>query len=109
MSNLDKRIPTLASAIKDDLVQYFKLPLFLLILIIISSIAVVIITQETRQLVDQKDKLAAQQDYLDVEWRNLILEENTLAEHSRIQDLVSQQLEMKLPEPTDEVVIELHE
>lgn len=107
MSSADKRIPTLASAILDDVILHFKLPLFLLLFIIASSIAVVIVTQETRQLVDQKDKLAAELDYLDVEWRNLILEENTLAEHSRIQDLVSQQLKMKLPDPKDEVVIEL--
>lgn len=107
MSNIDKRVPTLASAITDDLMQHFKQPFFLLLFIIASSTAVVIVTQETRLLVDQKDKLAAEQDYLDVEWRNLILEENTLAEHSRIQDLVSQQLKMKLPDPKDEVVIEL--
>lgn len=105
--NSDKRIPTLASAIKDDLRYHFKLPFFLLIFCVFSSVAVVVVTQETRQLVNQKETLAAEQDLLDVEWRNLLLEENTLAEHSRIQDLVSAQLGMKLPDPKDEVVVEL--
>jgi len=105
--SVESRVPSLASAIREDFVHHFKLPLLLLILIICSAISIVVVTQETRQLISQKDRLSIEQDRLDVEWRNLILEDNTLGENSRIKDLVTEQSKMGLPNPTDEVIVKL--
>ncbi|MDF5377593.1 cell division protein FtsL, partial [Vibrio parahaemolyticus] len=43
----------------------------------------------------------------DSEWRNLMLEETALAEHSRVQDLAKKELEMKRPDGDKEVVVTL--
>ncbi len=48
-----------------------------------------------------------ERDRLDSEWRNLILEETALAEHSRVQDLSNKELEMKRPDADKEVVVTL--
>ncbi|EEZ42511.1 putative cell division protein FtsL [Photobacterium damselae subsp. damselae CIP 102761] len=42
---------------------------------------------------------------MDIEWRNQLLEENALAEHSRIERLAEQELKMERPTTTNEVVI----
>ncbi|OJI53693.1 Cell division protein FtsL [Vibrio vulnificus] len=44
---------------------------------------------------------------MDNEWRNLMLEETALAEHSRVQEMAKKELEMKRPDGDKEVVINL--
>jgi cell division protein FtsL len=48
-----------------------------------------------------------EKDELDVEWRNLVLEQRALTEHNRIENLVEKQLEMYRPTADDEVVVKL--
>ena len=48
-----------------------------------------------------------ERERLDSEWRNLMLEETALAEHSRVQDLAKKELEMKRPDGDKEVVVTL--
>ena len=48
-----------------------------------------------------------QKDDLDVEWRNLVLEQRALTEHNRIENEVEKQLDMYRPTADQEVVVRL--
>ncbi|OAN16567.1 cell division protein FtsL [Photobacterium jeanii] len=88
-----------------DLLTIGRLPLLLLVLILASALAVVYITHQTRQLIVQQEQLLIERDQLDIEWRNQILEESSLAEHSRVERLAETQLDMKRPTSASEVVV----
>lgn len=77
----------------------------LLVAIFSTAMAVVINTHQTRESIMEKDLAHEERERLDNEWRNLILEENALAEHSRVQQIAIDELEMKRPEADKEVVI----
>lgn len=64
-------------------------------------------THETRLLVTKLDELSQSQDELLIEWRNLLIEEGTLDEHSRIRKIAVQKLNMVLPENKNDVLVEL--
>ncbi|MEC6815686.1 cell division protein FtsL [Photobacterium toruni] len=95
----------LASLIGRDLVTVGLVPLILAFTILISALSVVYITHESRQLIAQQEKLLMQRENYDVEWRNQILEENSLAEHSRIERLAETELKMQRPSVDNEIVI----
>ena len=95
----------LASLIGRDLVTVGLVPLILAFTILISALSVVYITHESRQLIAQQEKLLMQRETYDVEWRNQILEENSLAEHSRIERLAETELKMQRPSVDNEIVI----
>lgn len=97
----------LARVIGLDIFSIGRWQFVLLMFIFISAIGVVLVTHNTRQMIDQRENLLLEKDLLDGEWRNLILEENALAEHSRVQRLAMDELEMKRPEPDKEVIIKL--
>ncbi|VFP85911.1 cell division protein FtsL [Candidatus Erwinia haradaeae] len=61
-----------------DLMHNSKIEISLLVMILISAISVVCITYQTRLCVAQREQLFLQRNALDIEWRNLILEENSL-------------------------------
>ena len=81
------------------------MPLILAFAILISALSVVYVTHESRQLIAQQEKLLMQRENYDVEWRNQILEENSLAEHSRIERLAETELKMQRPSVDNEIVI----
>ena len=95
----------LASLLGRDLVTVGLVPLVLAFTILISALSVVYITHESRQLIAQQEKLLMQRETYDVEWRNQILEENSLAEHSRIERLAETELKMQRPSVDNEIVI----
>ncbi|OBU12599.1 cell division protein FtsL [Photobacterium aquimaris] len=95
----------LASLIGRDLVTVGLVPLILAFAILISALSVVYVTHESRQLIAQQEKLLMQRENYDVEWRNQILEENSLAEHSRIERLAETELKMQRPSVDNEIVI----
>ncbi|VFP79655.1 Cell division protein FtsL [Candidatus Erwinia haradaeae] len=64
-----------------DLMNYCKIPVFLLIAILISAFLVVVIAYQTRLNIAHREKLFLERQMLDTEWRNLILEENELINH----------------------------
>ncbi|MBP6121765.1 MULTISPECIES: cell division protein FtsL [Providencia] len=96
---------SLAKVIGRDLFRYGIIPLILLGAITISAIFVVTTAHETRLLTAAKDKLYEEKDSLDIEWRNLILEENALASHSRVERLSVEKLQMVHVEPSQENII----
>lgn len=99
--------PNLAKLIALDLLGAGRVPLIMLMLIFASAMGVVFTTHHTRQAVTEKDQALVERERLDNEWRNLLLEETALAEHSRVQDIAKGELEMKRPDSDKEVIINL--
>ncbi|PMH39791.1 cell division protein FtsL [Vibrio sp. 10N.286.49.B3] len=99
--------PNLAKLIAMDIVTVGRVPLLLLLCIFLSAMAVVFSTHHTRLAISESDQKLTERDSLDNEWRNLILEETALAEHSRVQSMARKELDMKRPDADKEVVISL--
>ncbi|CAH0527085.1 cell division protein FtsL [Vibrio hippocampi] len=97
----------LAKIIAKDLITVGKVPLAILVVIFISAMSVVFATHHTRQAINEKDVAQQERERLDDEWRNLLLEENALAEHSRVQAIADEELQMKRPDADKEVVVNL--
>ena len=104
---MNKPVPNLAKLIVLDLVTIGRIPLLVLALIFASAMAVVFTTHHTRQAISEKDSALQERERLDNEWRNLLLEETALAEHSRVQEIAKDELQMKRPDADKEVVIDL--
>ncbi|MFD1006943.1 MULTISPECIES: cell division protein FtsL [Oceanisphaera] len=94
----------LAKEIGQDLLRY-KWHLLLTLFTVSSALAVIVITQGTRQFTSEYNELMAEQDRLDIEWRHLLLEQNTLMEHSRIEALARENLGMQRPAPSQEKLV----
>ena len=80
------------------------LPIALIIAVFISAIAVVQLKHENQMLTSQLDKLRHEQQRLDLEWAQLQLEQATLAQHGRVDQLARNQFGMV--EPTQSVIVE---
>ncbi|NLJ91955.1 MAG: cell division protein FtsL [Aeromonadales bacterium] len=94
----------LAKEIGLDLLRH-KWQILLALVVIGSALLVIVVTQGTRQLTSEYNELMAEQDRLDIEWRHLLLEQNTLMEHSRIEALARDNLDMQRPAPADEKLV----
>ncbi|MFC3024308.1 cell division protein FtsL [Vibrio zhugei] len=99
--------PKLAKMILIDLLTVGRIPLILMVLIFASAMGVVLTTHDTRQSVSRLSQVQSERFDLDNEWRNLIIEETALAEHSRVQEIAEEQLHMQRPDADKEVVIKL--
>lgn len=97
---------SLAGSILQDISKY-KLTLGLLLLNVVVAIAVVHWAQLNRQMVIQQDVLLQQRDDIDLRWRHLLLEQRALAEHSRVERLARERLNMERPSTDAEVVVTL--
>lgn len=104
---MGKPAPNLAKLIALDLLSVGRVPLILLVLIFSSAMGVVFTTHHTRQAITEKDQALVERERLDNEWRNLLIEETALAEHSRVQAVAKKELEMKRPDSDKEVIINL--
>jgi len=96
---------SLPAVIGGDLLRHGKLPVILLIAVLVTSIMVVITTQKTRLLTAQREQMVLEKDSLDIEWRNLILEENALGDHSRVERLAVEKLHMQHVDPSQERIV----
>lgn len=79
----------------------------MLFLVIISAFSVIYFTHLNRQTTSRIEVLLTERDALENEWRNLILEQNSLAEHSAIESQAQKQLNMTRPDANSEVIIKL--
>ncbi|CAM2780351.1 MULTISPECIES: cell division protein FtsL [Vibrio] len=104
---MSKAKSNLAKLIVVDLLTVGRMPLLVLILIFASAMGVVFTTHHTRQAITEKDQALQERERLDNEWRNLLIEETALAEHSRVQEIAKDELQMKRPDSDKEVVIDL--
>ncbi|CAB5684227.1 cell division protein FtsL [Aeromonas dhakensis] len=94
----------LAREILGDLWRH-KLQVVLAISVLITAFAVILVTNMTRGLTAKQNDLMAEEDRLNIEWRHLLLEQGTLAEHSRVASLAMDKLQMARPLVTTEKVI----
>ena len=86
----------LPGVIGDDLLRFGKLPLCLFICTT---------AHHTRLLTAQREQLVLERDALDIEWRNLILEENALGDHSRVERIATEKLQMQHVDPSQENIV----
>ncbi|MCL1059773.1 cell division protein FtsL [Shewanella sp. Choline-02u-19] len=75
------------------------------LLVMLNAIAVVYTSYEGRQYISQWELLLQERDRLDIEWRNLLLEEQSRSEHSRVTRMATKELNMRRPLPKEEVVV----
>jgi len=78
-----------------------------LILVVLSAFSVIYFTHLNRQSTSALEVLLTERDELDIEWRNLLLEQNSLAEHSSIESKAIKKLDMKRPDTNSEIIITL--
>jgi cell division protein FtsL len=76
------------------------LPLALAAAVFGSSIVVVQIKHRNRTLTNEIDQMRGERDKLDLEWSQLQLEQATLAQHSRVEQLARRQFGMVEPPQT---------
>lgn len=103
--HMDRR-PGLAKQIWQDLQTVGRIPLLLLTVALISALAVVLMTQTTRGMIAKQDQLLMEREQLEIEWRNQILEENALSEHSRVEQMARQDQQMVRPQRSNEVIVQ---
>ena len=70
-----------------------------------SAIFVVTTAHRTRLLTAEREQLVLERDALDIEWRNLILEENALGDHSRVESIATDKLRMQHVDPSQENIV----
>jgi len=90
-----------------DILRYF-VSYLLLLMVVVSAFSVIFYTHMNRQTTSDLELLLTERDELDIEWRNLLLEQNSLAEHSAIESKVTKLLNMKRPDVSSEVIITLN-
>ncbi|PYA50121.1 cell division protein FtsL [Serratia marcescens] len=95
----------LVGVIGGDLLRNAKIPLILLIASLVSAVFVVTPAHRTRLLTAEREQLVLERDALDIEWRNLILEENALGDHSRVERIATEKLQMQHVDPSQENII----
>ena len=88
-------------------IQHNILSYVLLILVVISAFSVIYFTHLNRQTTSQVEQLLAQRDALDIEYRNLLLEQSSLAQSNDIESKAKKRLNMQRPTPDDEVIVSL--
>lgn len=97
---------SLAMEVWQDLQRHI-LTYSVMVLVIISAFSVIYYTHLNRQSTSDLEVLLSERDELDIEWRNLLLEQNSLAEHSAIESKAKKLLKMKRPTVKTEVIISL--
>ncbi|MGL9769680.1 MAG: cell division protein FtsL [Sodalis sp. (in: enterobacteria)] len=96
---------SLIRIIGTDLLRHSKVPLLLLIAVLLLAILVVTTTYQTRQLTAKREQMVLEKDALDIEWRNLILEENALGDHGRVERIATEKLQMQHVDPSQEKIM----
>ncbi|AZQ85729.1 cell division protein FtsL [Colwellia sp. Arc7-635] len=79
----------------------------ILLLLLISAFSVIYFTHLNRQTTSKIEVLLTERDALENEWRNLLLEQNSLAEHSTIESSAEKQLNMTRPDSSSEIIVKL--
>ncbi|MEO1819074.1 cell division protein FtsL [Pseudomonas sp.] len=80
--------------------------LLVAVLVIISALAVSFSAHWSRQLLNE---LAGEMDVREkaqAEWGRLVLEQSTWTAYSRIERIATEQLGMKVPEPSDVILVQ---
>ncbi|NQY49496.1 MAG: cell division protein FtsL [Colwellia sp.] len=89
-----------------DIVRY-SVTYILLVFVVISAFSVIYYSHINRQTTSELEILFSKKDELNIEWRNLLLEQSSLAEHSAIESKAKRLLGMKRPGRDSEVIVSL--
>ncbi|QPB42156.1 cell division protein FtsL [Rodentibacter haemolyticus] len=89
----------------EDLFSSNKLVTLLLLLILISAMATIWVTHQTRGLISENGQLVLQYQALQDEYRNLQLQEATEGDSTRVESIAIGTLKMKRIDSDQEVVI----
>lgn len=100
----EKQQTRLIRLIVNDISQSFGYVL-LGVFTLLSAFAVVYYTHISRNLVNELEQLQQHADEFEVEWRNLRLELSVLADHSRIEQLAMDKLDMQKISLSKEIII----
>lgn len=84
-----------------------RLGAVLLALVIVSALSVITSQHHARKLFGELETEQAQAVKLGEEYTQLQLEQSTWATNKRVESVASKQLGMRLPDPTDTVVVTL--
>ena len=76
------------------------------ICIILTAVTVVTTAHHTCLLTAQREQLVLERDVLDIEWRNLILEENAPGDHSRVERIATEKLQMHVDPSQENIVVQ---
>lgn len=96
---------SLPGVIGGDLLRNGKLPVCLFVAIVITAVVVVTTAHKTRLLTAQREQMVVERDALEIEWRNLILEENALGDHSRVERIAKDKLQLQHVDPSQENIV----
>ncbi len=72
----------------------------------LSAVGVVYSTYQSRQLFSQLEQMRDSSEEMQVVWRQLLLEQSTLASFSRVVDVASSELAMTVPDPEQIVILQ---
>ena len=84
-----------------------RLAAVLLALVIASAMSVITSQHQARKLFGQLEGEQAHAAKLGEEWTQLQLEQSTWATNKRVEAIASKQLGMRLPDPSDTVIVTL--
>lgn len=99
-----QRYSSLTKMVLQDLLQH-KWLVFLGIVVVVNALSIVYVAHLNRQLTAERDDLLSYRDTLDREWRHLVVEQNALTEHSRVERIAQEQLGMRDVKPATEVMV----
>lgn len=91
--------------IVSDLLHRGKVTLLMLAIVLLSAILTVTTTYYTRQLIDERERILLEKNVLDIEWRHLILEENMLNDHGRVERISIEKLKMQYVDLSKENIL----
>lgn len=99
-----QRYPSLTKMLLQDLLNH-KWVLLLSVVVIVNALIVVYTAHLNRNLTAERDDLLSYRDKLDREWRHLVVEQNALTEHSRVERIAQEQLGMRDVKSEQEVLV----
>ena len=83
----------------------FSLYGLLVLAVMVSGVAVIYLSHHNRQVFNLYQDQLQQRDALKIEWGKLLLEENTLASHSEIEQRAVNELGMQVPDAKQVVIV----
>jgi len=98
------RQPSLVGSIIADWLQQ-KITILLILVVLASAYAVIYYAWSNRQLNTELQRLLEDKDKLDIDWRHMLLENNVLSEHNRVEQIAKDKLNMQRPTGEQEIII----
>ena len=95
MNKVKLKPPGAMKAVLSGLVRGQLINFLLVFGILISAFTLIIKSHEQRQLYAELEQLEQSRDELDIEWRELRLEQRVMAEYSRLEKIARQKLGMQ--------------